>query len=119
MQELHKGKHVMIDVRGASKELCENDELLLQLMVEGAKKAGMKVINQIRYRFDGITTQPGCTCFVTLDTSHVSVHTYADTGQQSWDCYTCGTADPMIIWEHIQSVLQFDDYCVEIVERFK
>lgn len=117
---MHTGKHVLVDVWNAPNELCIDDGALLEALVEGSKLAGMKVINQVRYRFLGDDTPPGCTCFVSLDSSHCSVHVYQDTLQMSFDFFTCGEdKDPVQIWEYIRDKFDFQDFDVTICDRFK
>jgi S-adenosylmethionine decarboxylase len=80
-----------------SKEICLDDKTMLNKMAFAATSAGSTVIDQCRYRF-GHDSPPGFTCFVLLDESHLSAHSYADEGMIALDIFTCGDTDPREIW---------------------
>lgn len=109
----------MVDVRGVSYDICMDDERILETLARGSKIAGMKVLNQIRYKFSDKSTPDGCTAIVMLDTSHASAHVFADSGQICWDMFTCGPHDPLIIWEEVQKEFGFVDFDISVVPRFK
>lgn len=115
---MHKGHHLLIDCRQVSRELCLNDELLLETMVEAARSAGATVISQIRYRF-GEGSPDGCTAIVMLDESHCSAHTYADLGLVAMDIFTCGGTDPKQIWGNIQKSLNLVHASIREYPRFQ
>jgi len=114
---LHKGKHLLIDCHHVSRELCLNDQLLLETMAEAAKFAGATVISQIRYQF-GNNSPAGCTAIVMLDESHCSVHTYADLGMLAMDIFTCGHTDPEVVWEFVRDRLSIEHASLRMVGRF-
>lgn len=87
---MSKGRHLIVDCSGISYEKCVNDKLLLETLMEAAKAAGANIINTSRYRF-GHDSPAGCSVFVMLDESHISVHTYADEEKMALDVFTCGT----------------------------
>jgi len=49
--ELEKGKHLLVDCRNVSRDVCLNDGAMLAAMARGAKRAGANVISQVRYQF--------------------------------------------------------------------
>jgi S-adenosylmethionine decarboxylase len=114
---LHKGKHLLIDCRDVPYAQCLDDQILLDVMSRSARLAGSTVISQIRYKF-GNDSPPGCTAVVMLDESHCSVHTYAELGLMAFDIFTCGTTDPMRIWEMIREELNIRTADVRQVDRF-
>src|SRR3990172_1686267 len=86
---MSKGNHLIVDVHNLSFDLLVDDKKLLETIVNAANEVGANIINQSRYHF-GHNSSPGCTAFVMLDESHVSVHTYADDGKMALDVFTCG-----------------------------
>nr|MEE4267497.1 adenosylmethionine decarboxylase [Candidatus Krumholzibacteria bacterium] len=114
---LHKGKHLLIDCSGVPRELCLDDQRLLEAMARAATECGATVISQIRYRF-GSDSPPGCTAIVMLDESHCSVHTYADLGLMALDVFTCGNTNPEDVWAKLAQELSLTDAQVKMVERF-
>jgi S-adenosylmethionine decarboxylase len=83
------GSHVLLDFSGVPREICEDDAFLLDLIRKASIESGSTVINSCRYRF-GHNSPSGCTAFVMLDESHVSIHTYAERGLVAADVFTCG-----------------------------
>ncbi|MFH1681524.1 MAG: adenosylmethionine decarboxylase [Candidatus Eisenbacteria bacterium] len=83
------GSHVLLDFSGVPREICEDDAFLLDVIRRASIESGSTVINSCRYRF-GHNSPSGCTAFVMLDESHVSVHTYAESGLVAADVFTCG-----------------------------
>lgn len=114
---MHKGKHLLIDCRNVSRELCEDDRRVLDVMARSAERAGATVVSQVRYRF-GHNSPPGFTCVVLLDESHCSAHTYADLGLIAMDIFTCGNTDPRDVFRYIQEELDLGDVTVQHVGRF-
>jgi S-adenosylmethionine decarboxylase len=81
---------VLLDFSGVPRKVCEDDAFLLDLIRKASIESGATVINSCRYRF-GHNSPSGCTAFVMLDESHVSVHTYAESGLVAADVFTCGS----------------------------
>ncbi len=115
---MHKGKHLLIDCSGVSRELCLDDQRLLEAMARAATACGATVISQIRYKF-GSDSPPGCTAIVMLDESHCSVHTYADLGLIAMDIFTCGNTNPRDVWALVQQELSIEEAIVREVFRFE
>jgi S-adenosylmethionine decarboxylase len=116
--ELHKGQHLLVDCHRVPRELCLDDQLLLETLAQAAQLAGATVISQIRYRF-GDNSPAGCTAIVMLDESHCSVHTYADLGMMAIDIFTCGATDPKAIWDTISNKLKIDSASLRMLPRFE
>ena len=114
---MHKGQHLLIDCHHVPRELCLNDQLLLETLAQAAKRCGATVISQIRYQF-GNNSPAGCTAIVMLDESHCSVHTYADLGMLAMDVFTCGDTDPAAIWEFVRDTLSIEQATLRTVHRF-
>ncbi|MBS3910136.1 MAG: adenosylmethionine decarboxylase [Actinobacteria bacterium] len=86
---MNKGNHLIVDIHNQAFDVLVDDKKLLETIVNAANEVGANIINQSRYHF-GHNSSPGCTAFVMLDESHVSVHTYADDGKMALDVFTCG-----------------------------
>lgn len=115
---MSKGTHVILDCFGVSSDVCLDDKLLLQIVVRAAESGGATIINTSRYRF-GHNSPPGCTVFVMLDESHISVHTYADEGRMAIDVFTCGNnTDGRAIVEQLKKELQLDSCEEKQFNRF-
>ena len=113
---MYKGKHLLIDCRNVSREVCLDDKDMLNAIVKAAEKAGASVISQVRYHF-GHNSPPGYTTMVLLDESHCSAHTYADQGLIALDIFTCGNIDPHQILKCLQNELDLGEITVRAVDR--
>ena len=112
-----KGKHLLVDCRNVSRDVCLNDGAMLAAMARGAKRAGANVISQVRYQF-GHNSPPGFTAVVVLDESHCSCHTYADLGLIALDVFTCGRTDPQDVLHFIREEIDLGDVSIREMPRF-
>jgi S-adenosylmethionine decarboxylase len=115
--ELEKGKHLLVDCRNVSRDVCLNDGAMLAAMARGAERAGANVISQVRYQF-GHNSPPGFTAVVVLDESHCSCHTYADLGLVALDVFTCGRTNPQDVLDYIREEIELGDVVIRQVPRF-
>jgi S-adenosylmethionine decarboxylase len=109
--------HVILGCSGVPRDLCLDDRMLLETIVGAARSSRATIINTSRYRF-GHDSPPGCTVFVMLDESHVSVHTYADEGRMAIDVFTCGSTDARTIAEQLKTDLGLKNCQEQSLERF-
>ena len=114
---MSKGTHVIMDCHGVPPDVCLNDKKLLETVVRAAKSNGATIINTSRYRF-GHDSPPGCTVFVMMDESHVSVHTYAEEGKMAIDVFACGSTDAQAVAEHLKMELELKNCSEKSIERF-
>lgn len=115
---VYRGIHLLVDCRGVDRQLCLDDKRFLQCMADAAVRAGANVISQVRYRF-GEDSPPGFAAICLLDESHVSAHSYADTGLVALDIFTCGKTDPHRILEILTNELDLGEVSVREVGRFE
>lgn len=114
---MHKGRHLLIDCRGVSRDVCLDDALFLDSMARAARRAGATVISQVRYQF-GHNSPPGFAAVIMLDESHCSAHSYADLGLIALDVFTCGDTDPRDILRYLRQEIPLGQVTVQQVARF-
>lgn len=114
---MHKGKHLLIDCRGVSRDVCLNDGLILNAMAAAASRAGATVLSQVRYHF-GHDSPPGFTAAVLLDESHCTAHSYADLGLIALDVFTCGDTNPNDVLMYMREMVNLGDVTIQEVGRF-
>jgi S-adenosylmethionine decarboxylase len=96
--------HAILDCWLVSQDVCNDDRLLCNVLERAAIKSNCEVIAKNRYKF-GHNSPEGCTVFLMLDESHISVHTYAVEGRMAIDVFMssskekCKTAINYIIQE--------------------
>lgn len=115
---VHKGKHLLVDCRNVSRDVCLNDKLVLKAMAGAAERAGATVISQVRYKF-GTDSPPGFAAVIMLDESHCSAHSYADLGLIAMDLFTCGHTDPNNVLRYILETVDLGDVTVREFGRFE
>lgn len=112
-----RGRHLLVDCTGVSKEACLDDKKFLQCLAEAAEKAGANVISQVRYRL-GHNSPPGFTCAILLDESHCTAHTYADLRMIALDIFTCGNTNPNRILQILSESIDLGNFEMNEVPRF-
>lgn len=114
---MHKGKHLLIDCVGVSRDICLDDKRVLDALVKAAERAGATVVGQMRYHF-GHNSPPGFTCVCLLDESHCTAHSYADLGLIAMDIFTCGSTEPRQVFKFVQEELNLGGVTVREHGRF-
>ncbi len=114
---MYRGKHLLIDCRNVSRDVCLDDKAVLKAMASSAERAGATVISQVRYHFEH-NSAPGFTAMVLLDESHCSAHLYADLGLIALDVFTCGETNPHDVLKYMQEELDLGDVSIREFGRF-
>ena len=112
-----RGKHLLIDCRNVPTDVCLDDGKMLAAMARAATRAGANVISQVRYHF-GHDSPAGYTAVVVLDESHLSAHTYAETGLVALDVFTCGQTSPHMVLEYLREDVDLGEISVREIARF-
>lgn len=115
---MSRGTHLIIDCKGLPFDLCVDDKKLFDILTEATASNGANIITTSRYRF-GHNSPPGCTVFLMLDESHISLHTYADQGEMAIDIFTCGeNINSEKIFQALKETLNINNYKIQKIERF-
>ena len=112
-----KSIHILLDCYDVPHEVCLNDKFLLEVAAKAATAGGATIINSIRYRF-GHDSPTGCTVIIMLDESHISLHTYAEEGAMAIDIFTCGKAEPELIFNMLSLELGLVNFKRHDIVRF-
>lgn len=113
---MNKGRHLLVDCSEVARDVCLDDAGFLDAMAHAARRAGVTVVSQVRYRF-GHTSPAGFAAVVLLDESHCSAHTYADLGIIALDIFTCGEADPHQVLRYLREEIPLGRVSVQEVTR--
>lgn len=87
-----KGLHIIGDLYNcAPSDLLVSAKKLRILCVEACVKAGLSVLGEHFYQFDGFdeTQVGGATGAVVLAESHLAIHTWPEMNQATLDVYVC------------------------------
>ena len=79
------GYHFLIDLEGCSAKLLNDKDRLLKLCRDLAGLIGARVLKEGVYQFK----PQGITAFVVIADSHISIHTWPESGKAFLDVFTC------------------------------
>lgn len=126
-----KGLHIIADLyncaRDRSKqELLVSSDKLRDLCVRACESAGLTVLGQHFYQFDGAdaTQEGGTTGAVVLAESHLAIHTWPERDGATLDVYVCNytgdnSAKAETLYQTLVDALKPADVIVERVWRGK
>lgn len=83
------GIHLLVDLHGAQR--LDDPEHVGQVLVQAARDAGCTILHQHFHHFGAGT---GVTGVVLLAESHISIHTWPETGYAAVDVFMCGRCNP-------------------------
>jgi S-adenosylmethionine decarboxylase proenzyme len=85
-----RGRHMLVEYHGADPEVLQDAEGIRAVLVAAAEAAGTTVVQVVLHRF----SPQGVSGVVLVEESHLSIHTWPETGYAAVDFYTCGDGDP-------------------------
>jgi S-adenosylmethionine decarboxylase len=80
------GTHLLADLWGAGRDILDDIPALCAAMTEAASSAGLHVLETRFHKF----APQGVTGYVMLSESHISIHTWPESGTAALDVFTCG-----------------------------
>jgi S-adenosylmethionine decarboxylase len=96
------GTHIVCELSGCDAVKLTDVEAVKMMMIQAVREANATVVTHAFHRF-----QPhGVSGVVVLQESHISIHTWPETGYAAMDFYTCGDhTDPWAACEYAAKVL--------------
>ena len=80
------GKHIVCELSGCDAQSLTDLELVRSVMVGAAREANAEVMEVAFHRF----MPQGVSGVVVIAESHLSIHTWPESGYAAMDFYTCG-----------------------------
>ena len=80
------GKHCILELYNCDPAKLDDEAFLRNAITSAAKRAGATLLNLITHRFD----PQGVTGLALLAESHISIHTWPESGYAAVDVFTCG-----------------------------
>jgi S-adenosylmethionine decarboxylase len=96
------GTHVLADFFGVAAEVLSDAKKLESLLRGAALKAGAQVLSS---HFHSFGSEEGVTGVVLLAESHISIHTWPESGFAALDIFMCGSAIPELALQHLTQAL--------------
>jgi S-adenosylmethionine decarboxylase len=97
------GEHLLADFYGIAAAPLKDAAFLERLLREAAQQAGATVLSS---HFHIFGEEEGVTGVVLLSESHISIHTWPETGFAALDVFMCGSALPERALQHAARVLK-------------
>jgi S-adenosylmethionine decarboxylase len=109
-----RGTHIICELSGCDKRVLTDLSRVQSIMVAAAKEANAEVLKVAFHRF-----QPqGVSGVVVIAESHLSIHTWPETGYAAVDFYTCGDhTDPWRACEYAAEKLGAQSMLTTEVKR--
>jgi S-adenosylmethionine decarboxylase len=85
------GSHILADLYGVDAGALRDGVLLESMLRRAAHAAGARVLGS---HFHSFGATDGVTGVVLLAESHISIHTWPESGLAAADIFMCGSADP-------------------------
>ena len=113
--DLTKGTHCILELYECDRQKLNDEAFLRTLLTNSSRLAGATLINLITHRF-----QPqGVTGLALLAESHISIHTWPESGYAAIDVFTCGDHTmPEKACILMREKLLAKDYSLKTLKRF-
>ena len=81
-----RGTHIICELSGCDPHMLTDVELVRDVMIAAAKEANAEILKVAFHRF----YPQGVSGVVVIQESHLSIHTWPESGYAAVDFYTCG-----------------------------
>jgi S-adenosylmethionine decarboxylase proenzyme len=106
------GRHLIAEYWGCAASL--DDPTALEAALRAAASAARaNVLHALFHRF----SPHGVTGVLLIEESHLSIHTWPESGYAAVDLYTCGEADPRVAHEVLVAALRASESTMVILAR--
>jgi len=110
-----KGKHLVLDMYECNATKINDPIFVDSVLTEASNKARSTLLNLKLHLFE----PQGITGFALLAQSHISFHSWPETGYVAVDIYTCGQdTDPVEAVSYIIDQFQAERYSVNTLSRY-
>lgn len=108
------GRHCVLELYGCSSELLNDPRVVAKAIHDAAVLAGATVLHEVCHTF----TPQGVTAMALLAESHITIHTWPETGYAAADVFTCGDHTmPERACQHLAEILHPRSYELQQFER--
>lgn len=107
------GRHFLVEYHGCDASVLDNMELLERSLRRAAQAAKAHVINALFHRF----MPHGVSGVVVIQESHLSIHTWPESGYAAVDFYTCGECMPQLAHDVLLAALAAESFELLEIER--
>ncbi|MGF1537859.1 MAG: adenosylmethionine decarboxylase [Elainellaceae cyanobacterium] len=108
------GLHCILELHGCPAALLNDKDFICQSLREAARKANSTLLGEVSHRFE----PQGATALALLAESHISIHTWPETGYAAVDVFTCGQdTTPRQACQYLIQALQAAQHTLQVIAR--
>lgn len=108
------GTHCILEIYGCPFTLLNSEEHIRETLTQASKQGMSTLLNLTSHKFD----PQGVTALALLAESHISIHTWPETGYAALDVFTCGDhARPEQACEFLVQTMQASRYSLKVLPR--
>ncbi|RMD81504.1 MAG: adenosylmethionine decarboxylase [Candidatus Dadabacteria bacterium] len=107
------GRHLIAEFYGCNSELLDDVDAIRSRLRTAAEVIGARIVGDTFHHF----SPQGVSGSVVIAESHLSIHTWPETGYVAVDIYTCGGLDPRVGFEYLGHALGAKSYRVQEIIR--
>lgn len=85
-----KSYHIIVDFNECNPKILDNYDLIDSILRKALERNGFNVLSANSHKFE----PQGVTALYLLTESHLSIHTWPETGYAAVDLFTCGANSP-------------------------
>lgn len=115
---INKSQHLIIDLVNLDKSTCLNGEGWIEAFTKSSKELGLEIISSYSHTFEP-PKAPGVTAYLLLDSSHFSIHTYADSGEAALDLFACTNRDISLAFSTIREMMRIEKNNISMVREIR
>ena len=107
------GQHYLIDLVDCDPEITKRVEPTREIVMRAAKECGATILNDLFHQFHPF----GVSGVVVIAESHISVHTWPESGFVALDIFTCGEMQPQVAVDILQKDFRAKGATVKVLVR--
>ena len=112
------GKHLLIDLVNLDRSVCLNAKDWINAFVKSVEGLEIQIISRHYHSFKP-PSAPGITAYILLDSSHFSVHTYADKGEAAIDLFVCKDIDIKRVFAVVCDILGIEKTNISMLKQIR
>ena len=113
MKKFEMGQHLLLEVYDCTFQQLNSTHFLRSIFTKAILRSEMIILNEYTHKFNPC----GVTLMFALAESHVSCHTWTESGILNADFFTCGEKYPRICAKYIINTLESEKYKIRVVKR--
>ncbi len=108
------GTHCILELYGCSAQVLDDEARLMPTLREAVLRAGATLLRETMHRFE----PQGLTALLLLAESHLSIHTWPETGYAAVDVFTCGShTDPQLACSFLIQACGATHHSLKVITR--